>query len=62
MQVSELYLSQDGTLEFIIITNEIEIIPIVKYWLPHVRVLEPTWISEMIDVNLEVYVNKGVGI
>ena len=54
-------LSQDGTMEFsIMITDEMEIIPIVKYWLPHLRVLEPLWIGEMIDENLEVYLSgKG---
>jgi len=52
-------LSQDGTMEFIVtITDEMEIIPIVKYWLPHLSVLEPAWISEMINEDLEVYLNK----
>lgn len=53
-------LSEDGTMEFVVtITDEMEIIPIVKYWLPHLRVLEPDWINEMIDEDLEVYLNKG---
>lgn len=52
-------LSQDGTMEFIItITDEMEIIPIVKYWLPHLRVLEPLWISDMIVDDLEEFL-KG---
>lgn len=52
-------LSQDGTMEFIVtITDEMEIIPIIKYWLPHLRVLEPLWISEMIDEDLEVYLEN----
>ncbi len=52
-------LSQDGTMEFVVtITDEMEIIPIVKYWLPHLRVLSPLWISEMIDEDLEVYLDK----
>lgn len=52
-------LSQDGTMEFSVkITDEMEIIPIVKYWLPHLRVLEPLWVSEMIDEDLEVYLGK----
>ena len=51
-------LGQDGTMEFVVkITDEMEIIPIVKYWLPHLRVLEPFWISEMIDKDLEVYLS-----
>jgi len=50
-------LSQDGTMEFTVtITDEMEIIPIVKYWLPHLRVLEPLWISEMIDEDLKKFI------
>lgn len=52
-------LNQDGTMEFTVtITDEMEIIPIVKYWLPHLRVLEPLWVSEMIDEDLESYLKK----
>ncbi|MCD6173787.1 MAG: WYL domain-containing protein [Sulfurimonas sp.] len=54
-------LSQDGTMEFVVtITDEMEIIPIIKYWIPHLRVIEPMWISEMIDEDLESYLNKGI--
>jgi len=53
-------LSQDGTMEFILsITDEMEIIPIIKYWIPHLRVLEPEWICDMIDGDLEEYLNNG---
>jgi len=52
-------LSQDGAMEFIVtITDEMEIIPIVKYWLPHLRVLEPLWISEIIDEDLKNYLKN----
>ena len=52
-------LSQDGTMEFsVMVTDEMEIIPIVKYWLPHLRVLEPSWIGELIDEDLEEYLEK----
>ncbi|WP_415397535.1 helix-turn-helix transcriptional regulator [Sulfurimonas sp. CS5] len=52
-------LSQDGTMEFIVrITDEMEIIPIIKYWLPHLTVLEPLWIQEMINEDLEVYLSN----
>jgi len=52
-------LGEDGTMEFVVtITDEMEIIPIVKYWLPHLRVLEPLWISDMIDEDLEIYLQK----
>lgn len=49
-------LHQDGTMEFVIkITHEMEILPIIKYWLPHMRVIEPEWIQEMIDEDLKGY-------
>jgi predicted DNA-binding transcriptional regulator YafY len=52
-------LSEDGTIEFTVtITDEMEIMPLVKYWLPHLRVLEPLWIAEMIDKDLESYLQK----
>ena len=54
-------LHQDGSMEFIIkITDEMEIIPIVKYWIPHVRVLEPEWIQEMVDEDLETYLKNKI--
>lgn len=50
---------QDGTMEFTLkITDEMEIIPIVKYWIPHLKVLEPLWISEMIDEDLQSYLSN----
>ncbi|MBE0515673.1 WYL domain-containing protein, partial [Sulfurimonas sp.] len=49
-------LHKDGTMEFVIkITHEMEILPIIKYWLPHMRVIEPEWIQEMIDEDLKGY-------
>ena len=54
-------LCQDGTMEFIVkITDEMEIIPIVKYWLPRLRILEPLWIQELIDDDLEVYLGGRI--
>jgi predicted DNA-binding transcriptional regulator YafY len=48
--------SQNGTMEFRIkITHEMEILPIIKYWLPHMRVIEPEWIQELIDDDLRSY-------
>ncbi len=52
-------LSQDGTMKFVVtITDEMEIIPIIKYWLPHLRVIEPLWISKVIDEDLVKYINN----
>ena len=49
-------LGQDGTMEFVVkVTHEMEILPLVKYWLPHMRVIEPQWIQDMIDEDLKGY-------
>lgn len=54
-------LHQDGTMEFVIkITHEMEILPIVKYWLPHMKVIEPAWIQEMIEKDLSDYLGEKV--
>lgn len=52
-------LSQDGTMGFTLkITDEMEIIPIIKYWLPHLRVIEPLWIQEMVNEDLKSYLDE----
>ena len=40
------------------ITHEMEILPIIKYWIPHLFVIEPKWVKEMVQVDLEVYTQK----
>ena len=51
-------LAQDGTMEFTIkITDDMEILPIIKYWLPHLRVIKPTRIQKTIDEELQSYLN-----
>jgi predicted DNA-binding transcriptional regulator YafY len=53
-QIESLY--NDGTMEFSIkITHEMEIIPIVKYWIPHLFVVEPVWLKEIIEEDLKNY-------
>lgn len=47
---------QDGSIEFTVtITYEMEIIPIIKYWIPHLKVLEPEWVQEQIDEEITRY-------
>lgn len=49
----------DETMEFsVTITHEMEILPIIKYWIPHIFVIEPEWIKKMVKKDLEVYINK----
>lgn len=51
-------LNEDGTMEFVVkITHEMEIIPIVKYWLPHLRVIKPQSISDIIENDIKGYIN-----
>ena len=52
-------LNSDGTIEFSVnITHEMEILPIIKYWIPHVYVVEPEWIKEILQEDLAVYTEK----
>ncbi len=37
------------------ITHEMEIIPIVQYWMPNMRVIEPEWVPELIMGNIKGY-------
>jgi len=50
---------EDGSIDVSVeITNDMEIIPFVKYWIPHIRVLEPTRIEETIKKDLQHYLNS----
>ncbi|SMC10062.1 helix-turn-helix transcriptional regulator [Nitratiruptor tergarcus] len=50
---------QDGSIEIALkITHEMEIIPIIKQWLPHIRVLEPKWLDEMIKEDIKTYLDE----
>jgi len=37
------------------ITHDMEIIPIVKYWMPHLKVLEPTTVIKKIDADIQAF-------
>ena len=51
-----LYKKPDGTAELVIkITNEEEILPVLKFWLPKVRILEPVEIQEKFEKMLSKY-------
>ena len=53
-------INKDGDMEFsIFITHEMEILPIIKYWIPHLFVIEPLWIKEMLDADIAQYTTKG---
>ncbi|MDD3591868.1 MAG: WYL domain-containing protein [Sulfurovum sp.] len=50
---------EDGSMMVSVeITDDMEIIPFVKYWMPHIRVLEPVRIEERLKKDIENYLNK----
>ncbi len=50
---------EDGSMDIVVkITHEMEIIPIIKYWLPKMKVLEPKWIDAMVKDDLEKYLEN----
>ena len=56
-------LNEDDTMEFIVkITHEMEILPIIKYWIPHLHVLEPQWIKDIVNTDLKEYLKENNGI
>jgi predicted DNA-binding transcriptional regulator YafY len=55
----KLYKKSDGSAEMVLkITNEEEIYPILKFWIPTLRVIEPVWIQEKFTEMLTQYL-KG---
>ena len=49
-------LNSDDTMEFTLnITHKMEILPIIKYWIPHIYVIEPQWLKEIVKEDLEEY-------
>ena len=52
-------LHSDGSMEFSVkITHEMEILPIVKYWIPHLHVIEPEWIDDIFKKDLKTYLKN----
>ena len=52
-------LNEDGTMEFVVkITHEMEILPIIKYWIPHLQVIEPQRIRDIVKDDLENYLTE----
>lgn len=51
-------INEDGSSVIVVkITHPMEIIPIIKYWLPSLEVLEPKWIDDMIKDDLKKYLS-----
>lgn len=54
-------LNSDGSMKFSVsITHEMEILPIVKYWIPHMYILEPKWMCELIQTDIQQYIENYI--
>jgi len=52
-------INTDGTMEFSVkITHIMEIMPLVKYWIPHLQVLKPKSIRDEIKKDLQAYLKE----
>ena len=50
-------LNQDGSMEFSVdITHEMEILPIIKYWIPNLHIVEPKWLKDQVLKDVEKYI------
>jgi predicted DNA-binding transcriptional regulator YafY len=50
---------KDGSIQIDIkITNEMEIIPLIFWYIPYIKVLEPQWLADMVKERVENYVKE----
>lgn len=48
----------DGNMELILyITHEMEILPLIKSWIPHLKILEPKWLEDILVQDIKAYLN-----
>lgn len=46
----------DGSVEIVVpITHEMEIVPLIFWYVPYIKVLEPQWIADIVKEKIEVY-------
>lgn len=51
---------ENGSAEITLkITHEMEILPIVKYWLPHVKIISPEFLINMMNNDLKSYLGEN---
>ena len=49
----------DGSIEITLkITHEMEILPLIKSWIPHIFVLEPIWLADMVREDVRDYLER----
>jgi len=50
---------KDGSIEIEIkITNEMEIIPLILYYIPYIKVLEPQWLADVVKHRVQGYLKE----
>ncbi|WP_228156436.1 WYL domain-containing protein [Arcobacter caeni] len=50
---------RDGSIEIEInITNEMEIIPLIFWYIPYIKVLEPQWLADMVKERVQGYLKE----
>jgi len=50
----------DGSIEVVLhVTHEMEVLPIVQWYLPHIRILEPQWMNDTLMDKIAAY-TKGL--
>lgn len=55
LQVIEKELENGGLIVSSRVSDKNQILPLVRYWIPHVRVLEPGWLAEVVRGDLKGY-------
>lgn len=49
----------DGSIELVLsITDEMEILPLIFWYIPHIKVLEPQWLADKVKEKVIAYVNS----
>lgn len=54
-QVIDKELENGGLIVSSRISDENQILPLVRYWIPHVRILEPGWLKETLEAGVRQY-------
>jgi predicted DNA-binding transcriptional regulator YafY len=50
---------KDGSIEVMIeATHEMEILPFVLWYLPHIHIMEPAWLAEKLEQRMHTFLNK----
>jgi len=49
---------EDGSIDIILfISHDMEIIPLIKYWIPYIKVIEPKSVRDTIKRDIDMYLN-----